>query len=100
VPFYGIAIKLDPQAFPPAKMICSAPFSPLYVFVAISIRLFTVSNPSQGHQNKRRCPRHTFSCIEIFLSRPKIYTEVPATPLMAELVFDLGILAHKQIKQG
>jgi hypothetical protein len=31
-----------------------------------------------------------FQSIEIFLARLKIYTEVPATPLMAESIVDLS----------
>jgi hypothetical protein len=98
--------------FPPTKAV----FSGIDILLSVSISL-VISAPISVHIQNYQTAKDVsasydalvdiFECIESFLRRLKIYTEIPPTPAMTEMVIKIMAeiiivlaLATKQMEQG
>jgi hypothetical protein len=100
-----------PQLFPPAKVV----FSGIGILLSVRISL-VISAPLFVHSDCQTAKYvrasydalvDIFECIENFLRRLRIYTEIPLPPAMTEMVIKIMVellsvlaLATKQISQG
>jgi hypothetical protein len=108
----SVYLNTVPQVFPPAKAV----FSGIGILLSVGISLlistpllvtFGTCQTAKDVKESYDALVDIFECIENFLRRLSIYTEIPPTPAMTEMVIKIMVelisvlaLATKQINQG